>query len=192
MEFRLKDRCRILRCCWPRGKRFDHDARVITQYDIDPCSGLVNVAGARHEKISRAVEGSQYELKQGDIVLTHNGAPSTIGKCGYVVDNGTCAVPTSTMALVRPGGIDPVWLFFRLRQMEDRLKEMACLGKNGASWFLPLEKLGEIRLAEPSASIVKEVNDLFGEIREKSVQRGELADEMGELSLEIARLIGEN
>lgn len=181
-----------MRCCWPRGKRFDHDARVITLYDIDPCSGLVKVAGARREKISRVVEGSQYELRQGDIVLTHNGAPSTIGVCGYVEENGTCAVPASTLALVRPDGIDPVWLFFRLRQMESCFRKAASERSTGGTWFLPIERIADSMLTEPSAETVKAVNEVFDRIRGMGIQREALAGKMGELSLEIARLIGED
>lgn len=168
-----------------------YDAPVITLDDIDPYSGIVDVSGATCCKLSRQPRGSQYELRPGDIVMGYNGAISTIGKCGFMLEEDTGAVSASNIFLIRPDGIDPKWLFYRLRQMEDRLKKMACLGKNRASWFLPIEKLGEIRLPEPSASIVKEVNDLFGEIRKKSVQREETAREMIAVAQEIDRIIME-
>lgn len=186
---KLKDISQILRAHWRRsqtGKGFD--LAVATSDDIDPASGLVDLRKARRGLLLGKGCDYRYQLETGDTIMAFNGAEDKVAIPGYVEVSDIPAVPALNMCVIKPGDVDPVWLFWRLRKAGKALKAIAVKTENRATWFLRMEKLEELDIQEPHPGEIEKVNAIFSEIMELSRERERIAGEMAAKAEEIGKI----
>jgi len=107
---------------WGEWKEGFFIAREVALAELDPLTGFLNDRGCIVElQLTLLGKQGKYVLQANDILFTFRGAPSSIGKVGFVKDDDIIAIAGRTMCVIRClPGIDPVWLYYYLQRQSVR------------------------------------------------------------------------
>lgn len=98
----------------PDGRFF---CREITLSCFGIRTGFVDVAYGRPVMMQELTDNqTKHFLQENDILCTHVGMPDAIGKVGLVINADEDAVVARSLCILRPKGIDPIWLYYFLRE----------------------------------------------------------------------------
>lgn len=150
--------------------------RVIYHGDIDRLSGIVNFWNASWERLEYSPSWDRYELRPGDTVLVFNGMKERVGICGFVADSGTRALTATSLCVIRPDNVDPVWLFHRLRTMRKSL--LSLYQAKRSIGYISMGDLGELEIEMPAEGDVRSVNEIWRKVVDQWRENRKLIDEI--------------
>jgi hypothetical protein len=171
----------LIRCQWPRtktGQTSQFCCGEINLSQLDEHTGFVNSrAGQKtwlQEDLSEETADPQYFLQQNDILICFRGSEATIGRVGLVAEPPP-EIPLicgQSLCLVRTTNIDPIWLYYYLRNKDVRQKILSYSSGN-IQLTVNLGNLRALPIAKPEPIQTEEIKrehanllDLIGKIRE--------------------------
>jgi hypothetical protein len=171
----------LIRCQWPRtktGKTGQSFCGEINLSQLDEHTGFVNSrAGQKtwlQEGLSEDTADPQYYLKQNDILICFRGSEATIGRVGFVAEPPPekSLICGQSLCLVRTTNVDPVWLYYYLRNEVVRQKILSYSSGN-VQLTVNLGNLRALPIAMPEPTQTEEIKrehekllNLIGQIRE--------------------------
>lgn len=96
-------------------------AREVSLVECDPVTGFVDERQGRliHVPFDRNSPSARYFLQPNDIIFSFRGTEKSVGQTGFVYETDGNSVAGLSMCIIRAlPGLNPVWLFYYLRQPE--------------------------------------------------------------------------
>lgn len=158
----LGNKAEIFRCMLSRKAENGINCREIVSFDA--ISGLVDLKNTRPAKISLTECSKKYLLQRNDILLVHVGSMDRIGETGLVGDVTEPIIAGRSLWLIRAKGVDPIWLFYWLKQMRKSfpLTPPSQDARPLSSAFINLETFKTLHL--PAARNIDDIHSIHAEI----------------------------
>lgn len=138
--------------------------REVMLENIDPC-GFVDVNAAPLAIVRMSARAEKFLLVSSDILMVAIGVRESLGSVGFVVEAlpafvGRPAIPGHSLYVIRTNArpIDPVWLFYYLRQSRNTTLAALPAGKR-----IGLRELARLEVPEPAKSDVAAIKALHEE-----------------------------
>jgi len=180
---------------WGEGEEGSFIAREVALAELDPLTGFLNEKDGNIVQLQLTLLGKQgkYVLKANDILFVFRGASSSIGKVGFVEDEGLLAIAGRTMCVIRClPGIEPVWLYYYLQKQSVRDWVRARASGNTLLTInlesirdMPIELSGLQNIGalinEDHQTLVKKMSVITGLRGEMDQARRRIKDRLGDL-----------
>lgn len=183
----------------PDGRFF---CREVTYTCFGIKTGFIDVAHGRPVMMD-GLSDNQYKhfLQANDILCAHVGMPDTIGSVGFVIKAAEDAVAARSLCILRPRNIDPVWLYYFLREpaaweralsnstlrKEEYNEKFSAMkqnsglkryGRPSSVQHLTSADIKEICFYPPSERDIKTINTLHKTILDQTIQIQGICEDM--------------
>ena len=171
MKKNLGDLAKIFRCTLPRDLAERPREPIywkrgpipvwynISLDDIDPDTGFIRENDLVAVK-PREAPGA-YAIEPTDILFCFQGVSSRTGQVAMLLHE-LAAIPGRTLGIIRPHGCDPVWLYYRLREID--IEKELCPQISGRKTFLHFSRIRQMELEMPTDEEVGKINQIHQRI----------------------------